>query len=162
SDAGQSAAGPPRARAGCPPAPAGLLLPPPARRGGAPGPAATGGPPLGPPGKEHRRTSARPRRRVGNGVSYGTLPFPPRPLPLQPQRSSTTAVVEALVGGIVLHIRLPGGGNHTGVRIHVVLLLGFIALKRKNDLPACLQVLGAPLFLEHGRDLGVVDVASVE
>src|SRR6516162_1348640 len=73
-------------------------------------------------------------------------------LPLQPQRCNTTAIVEALVGGIVLHIRVPGGGKHTGVRVHVVLLLGLIALKRKNDLPACLQVFGAPLFLEHGRD----------
>ena len=30
-------------------------------------------------------------------------------LPIQPQRRSAIAVVEAVVGGKVLHIRLPGG-----------------------------------------------------
>src|SRR6266700_2263472 len=84
------------------------------------------------------------------------------PLPLQPQGGSTTAVVESLIGGIVLHIRLPGAGEHGGVRVHIVLLLGLIALKLIDDLPAYLQVLGAPLFLEHGGHLGVVDIAPIE
>src|SRR6266566_2978716 len=48
----------------------------------------------------------------------------PACLPIQPQGSGTTAVVEGLVGGIVLHIRLPGAGHHGGVRVHIVLLLG--------------------------------------
>src|SRR5262245_38703826 len=47
-------------------------------------------------------------------------------LPLQPQGSDPTAVVEGLVGGIVLHIGLPGGSERVGVRVHVVLLLGLI------------------------------------
>src|SRR4030095_8139811 len=41
-------------------------------------------------------------------------------------------------------------------------LLGLILLKRMHDLLAGLQVLDPPLFLEHGRDLGVVNIASVE
>src|SRR5215475_12642346 len=83
-------------------------------------------------------------------------------LAIQPQGGHTTAVVEALVGSIVLHIRLPGGGERVGVRVYIVLLLSLIALKLINDLSACLQVFGTPLCLEHGRDFGVVDMAPVE
>src|SRR5437867_2547180 len=86
---------------------------------------------------------------------------PPVRLAIQPQGGSATAVIEGLVGGIVLHIRLPGAGHHGGGRVHIVLLLGLIPLKLSNDLLACLQGLGPPLFLEHGRDPGVIDIASV-
>ena len=86
---------------------------------------------------------------------------PPVRLAIQPQGGGTTAVVEGLVGGIVLHIRLPGAGHHGGVRVHIVLLLGHIALKLINELLARLQVPGAPLFLEQGRERRVVDIAPV-
>src|SRR5207244_10347084 len=79
-----------------------------------------------------------------------------------PQGGSTTAVVKGLARGIVLHIWLPGGSNHDGVRVHIVLLLGLIPLELINNSLARLQVLSPPLFFEHGRDLGVVDIAPVE
>src|SRR5262249_17431823 len=85
----------------------------------------------------------------------------PSRLAIQPQRSHTTAVVEGVVGAIVFHIWLPGGSDRNGVRIHIVLLFCHIALNRKNDLPTRLQVFGLPLFLEHGRELRVVDIASI-
>src|SRR5262247_886511 len=53
---------------------------------------------------------------------------PPVRLALQPQGGSTTAVIEGLIWGIVLHIRLPGAGHHGGVGVHIVLLLSHIAL----------------------------------
>ena len=65
------------------------------------------------------------------------------------------------VGGIVLDIRLPGAGDAYGVEVHIVLLLRNIPLNVKDELFARLAVLRAPLFLEHGRDLGVVDVTAV-
>src|SRR2546425_4733295 len=80
---------------------------------------------------------------------YPTTRSPPYTLavrlPLQPQGGSTTAVVESLIWGIVLHIWLPGAGHHGRVRVHIVLLLGLIALKLKYDFLACLQVSGPPL-----------------
>src|SRR5262249_19028420 len=86
----------------------------------------------------------------------------PAPLPLQPQRGSATAVVKGEVGGIVLDIGLPAARDHDGIRVHIVLLLGFIPLKGTHDLLPRLQVSGPPLFLEHGRDRGVVDMPPVE
>src|SRR6058998_1113733 len=47
-------------------------------------------------------------------------------LPLQPQRRSAIAIVEAVVGGKVLHIWLPGGRDGVGVQVHIVLLLRHI------------------------------------
>ena len=81
-------------------------------------------------------------------------------LALQPQRRGAIAVVEAVVGGKVLHIRLPGGGDCGGVQVHIVLLLRHIALNVEDELLPCLQFLGAPLLLEHGRELGVIDVTG--
>jgi hypothetical protein len=40
-------------------------------------------------------------------------------LPIQPQQGHPTAVVEGLVGRIVLPIRLPGAGQHGGDHIHI-------------------------------------------
>src|SRR5689334_16341805 len=82
-------------------------------------------------------------------------------LAIQPQGSHPTAEVEGVVGAIVLHIGLPGARDRDGVRVHIVLLLCHISLNRKNKLPAFLHVLGAPLFLKHGRELRVVDIAPV-
>src|SRR5713101_3124538 len=84
-----------------------------------------------------------------------------RYLALQPQRGHTTAVVKGQVGGKVLHVRLPRAGEHDRDRVHIVLLLGGIALNVEDDFLPRLQVPGAPLFLEHGRELGVVDMAQV-
>jgi hypothetical protein len=83
---------------------------------------------------------------------------PPVRLSIQPQGGSTTAVIEGLIRGIVLHIRLPGASHHGGDDVHIVLLLGYIALKLINELLARLQVLGASLFLEQGRERRVVDL----
>src|SRR5215471_10112135 len=82
-------------------------------------------------------------------------------LAIEPQSSSTTAVVEGEVGGKVLYIGLPRAGDHARVCIHIVLLLCSIALNVEDDFLARPQVLGAPLFFEHGRDLGIVDMAQV-
>ncbi len=82
-------------------------------------------------------------------------------LPLQPQRRGAIAVVEAVVGGKVLHIRLPGGRDRGGVQVHIVLLLRDIALNVENELLARLQILRSSLFLKHGRKRGVMDVADV-
>jgi hypothetical protein len=70
-------------------------------------------------------------------------------------------VVEGHVRGKVLHVRLPGTGEHVGVGVHIVLLLRRIALDVENELLARLQGLRAPLLLQHRRDLGVIDVAAV-
>src|SRR5712692_7421105 len=82
-------------------------------------------------------------------------------IPIEQQGGSTTAVVEGHVRCIVLHVRLPGAGDHTRVRVYVVLLLRRIPLNVEDDFLACLQVLGTPLLLEHGCDRGVIDVADV-
>src|SRR5262249_39905380 len=82
-------------------------------------------------------------------------------LALKPQCRGTAAVVEGRVGSVVLDIRLPGAGDTYGVKVHVVLLLRNMPLDVEDDLPARLQILRAPLFLEHGRDRGIVDVTAV-
>src|SRR5262249_52680814 len=81
--------------------------------------------------------------------------------PLQRQGRGTIAVVEAVVGSKVLHIRLPGGGDRVRVQVHIVLLLGYIALNVEDELLARLQVFGASLQLQHGREGGVIDVTRV-
>src|SRR6266581_2754306 len=86
------------------------------------------------------------------------LPFN---LPIQPQRGGAPAVVEGGVGRIVLHIRLPGAGDHVGTRVHIVLLRCHIPLNIENDLLARFQVARAPLCLQHGRERGVIDMAAV-
>src|SRR5437868_7203048 len=84
------------------------------------------------------------------------LALPPRHAPLaapavglavQPQRRSATTVVEVEIEGIVLHVWMPGAGDHDSVCIHVVLLLRRIALNVKDEFLARLQILRAPLFL---------------
>src|SRR5713226_10781135 len=55
-------------------------------------------------------------------------------LPVQPQRRGAIAVVEAVVGGKVLHIRLPGGRDRGGVQVHIVLLLCHIPLNVEDEL----------------------------
>src|SRR5205085_8666370 len=82
-------------------------------------------------------------------------------LSLQPQGSGTAPVVEGDIGAIVLDIWRPGRRGHIDAHVHVVLLLRHIVLDVEDDFPARLQVLGAPLFLEHGRERGVIDVGSV-
>src|SRR5262249_29183867 len=82
-------------------------------------------------------------------------------LAIQPQGGDTTAVVEGEVWGVVLHIWLPGTGDHPRKQIHIVLLLRRIALKVDQDLLAHLWVLGSSLLLQHGHQLGVVDMAAV-
>src|SRR6266567_816729 len=83
------------------------------------------------------------------------------PLPVQPQRGGATAVIEREVGGIMLHIGLPGARDHARSEVHIVLLFCSVALKLPDELLARLQVLGPPLLLEHGRELGVVDMAAI-
>src|SRR5205823_4832164 len=82
--------------------------------------------------------------RAGYCVPMGNPPS--LRLALQPQRSGAIAVVEAVVGGRVLHIRLPGGRDRGGVQVHIVLLLRHIALNVEDELLPCLQFLGAPLL----------------
>src|SRR5262245_46813022 len=82
-------------------------------------------------------------------------------LALQPQRRNTPTVVEGRVGRIVLHVRLPGASDHDGVRVHIVLLRCHMPLNVENELLTRFQVLRAPLLLEHGRERGVVDMATV-
>src|SRR5215475_10711694 len=84
-----------------------------------------------------------------------------RHLAIQPQSGRPTTVVKSEIGGIVLYIRLPRTGDHDRIRVHIVLLFGGIALNVEDDFLAHLQVLGAPLLLEHGRDRGVVDMAQI-
>src|SRR5215470_18535811 len=55
------------------------------------------------------------RQRGGKIKSSSTRTAPYAPamdLTIQPQRCSATAIVEGEVGGIVLHIRLPGASEH--------------------------------------------------
>src|SRR5919202_555755 len=88
------------------------------------------------------------QRSQGCGPMAGTRPtagqvqpfMSPPSLPVQPQRGGAIAVVEAVVGGKVLHVRLPGGGDRRGVQVHVVLLLRGIALDGVDELLARLQV----------------------
>src|SRR5262245_57977649 len=82
-------------------------------------------------------------------------------LSLQPHLGDATTVVEGEVVGKVLHIWLPGTGDHHREQIHIVLLLSGVALKVGEDFLARLRVLGAPLLLCHGRDFGFIDMAAV-
>src|SRR5262245_43635290 len=92
-----------------------------------------------------RATRLLEERPLRGRVRIGSVSEPShrrgRSLLIQPQGSGTTAVVEGLVGGIVLHIRLPAAGERVGVRVYIVLLLRFIPLKLVYDLLAGLQVL---------------------
>jgi hypothetical protein len=65
----------------------------------------------------------------------------------QPQRHDTTAKIEGEVGGIVFHIGLLGTCKHSGIRVHIVLLLCRVPLNVEDHAPARFQLLGAPLFL---------------
>src|SRR5262245_13379496 len=87
------------------------------------------------------------------------IPLPP--LPLQPQGGRAAAVIVSGVGSKVLHMWVPGARDTYAVEVHIVLLLRNIPLQVKDDLLARLTVLHAPLFLKHGRDLGVVDMAAI-
>src|SRR5262249_52708721 len=71
--------------------------------------------------------------------------------PLQPQGRGTIAVVEAVVGSKVLHIRLPGGGDRVRVQVHIVLLLCYIALNVEDELLARLQVLALSQITENRK-----------
>ena len=82
-------------------------------------------------------------------------------LAIQPQRCSATTVIEGHVGRIILHIGLPGAGDHARSCVHVVLLLCSVALKLKDEFLARLQIPGLPLLLEHCRDLGVANMAAI-
>src|SRR5207302_7318372 len=57
--------------------------------------------------------------------------------------------------------RLMEASKREARQIHIVLLLGLVPLDGENELPARLQVLRAPLFLEHRREGGIIDVADV-
>src|SRR5882724_1685641 len=89
------------------------------------------------------------------------LPRSALALPIEPQRGGAPAIIVGGVGSIVLHIGVPRAGEARAVEVHIVLLLRDIPLQVKNKLLARLAVLGAPLFLEHGRKLRVVDMAAV-
>ena len=67
-------------------------------------------------------------------------------LALQPQRGGATAEVEREVGGIVLHIGLPGGRDHLGDQVHTVLLLCHQPLDVVNAALARREVLGSALL----------------
>ena len=82
-------------------------------------------------------------------------------LAIQPQRGGATAIVEAEVGRIVLYVRSPGAGEHDGDGEYIVLLLRNIPLNVKDELLALLKILGPPLLLQHGQQLGIVDMAAV-
>jgi hypothetical protein len=57
-------------------------------------------------------------------------------LPLQPQCGDATAIVKAMLGGKVLHVRLPGARDRDGVQVYIVLLLRDIALNVEDELLA--------------------------
>src|SRR6266700_3541989 len=80
----------------------------------------------------------------------------PMRLSLQPQGSGTAPVVEGDIGAIVFDIWCPGRRGHIDAHVHVVLLLRRIALDVEDDFSARLQVLRAPLCLEHGRERGII------
>src|SRR5215831_12277997 len=82
-------------------------------------------------------------------------------LAVQPQRRHATAVIEGQVRRVVLHIRLPGTGIRNGDGEYIVLLLRNIALNVKDELLARLQLLGPALFLQHGQELRIIDMATV-
>ena len=65
------------------------------------------------------------------------------------------------IGSKVFHIGIPGAGKARAIEVHVVLLLRNVPLQVKDDLLPRLPVLRLPLFLEHGRDRGVVHMAAV-
>src|SRR5207249_4321137 len=77
------------------------------------------------------------------------------------QRGGATTIIVGGVGSKVLHIWIPRAGDADAVEVHIVLLFCNISLQVKDKLPARLPVLCAPLLLEHGRDLRVVDMATV-
>ena len=60
---------------------------------------------------------------------------------LELEGRAAVAVVEARVRRIVLHARLPGSGETDAVQIHVVLLLGGVALNVEDESPPCLEIL---------------------
>src|SRR4029450_11690484 len=97
-----------------------------------------------------------PTGRGGGAWSHGQYA-----LAIEPQSSDPTTVVKGEIGSKVLHIGLPRAGDHDRVGIHIVLLLRGIALNVEDDVLARLQVLSGPLFFEHGRDLGIVDMTQV-
>src|SRR5262245_6878462 len=69
--------------------------------------------------------------------------------PIEPQRGSAVAVVEAGVRRVVLHGGLPGTRDSDIVETDVVLLLGHVALDVEDELPARLHILDAHLLLQH-------------
>ena len=89
------------------------------------------------------------------------MPRSALPLAVQPQRGGGIAVVQEEIGGIVLHRRLTGAGEHPAVQIHIVLLCRRIALNVEDALLARRQVRRPPLLHDHRRERGVVDVAAV-
>src|SRR5712691_7137139 len=91
-------------------------------------------------------------------AGLSSIPFD---LPIQPQRGGAPTVVEGGVGRIVLHVGLPGAGDHVGAGVHIVLLRCYIPLNVENELLPRLQVSRTPLCLQHGRERGVIDMAAV-
>src|SRR5689334_20959704 len=80
---------------------------------------------------------------------------------LEPECGAAVTVVEARVRRVILHVRLPGPGETGAVEIHIVLLLGGVALDVENELPPRFEVPGPHLLLQHRDDRGVADVARV-
>src|SRR5215510_7585064 len=83
-------------------------------------------------------------------------------LAIQPQYRSGHTVFLQGVRSIVFDVRLMGSGEHWASQIHIVLLLGLVPLDVEDALLTRLQVLCAPLCLEHRREGRVVDMADVE
>src|SRR6266851_7449097 len=131
---------------------------------------------------------SRSRRLSGTRVGSGVIRFPPvvvdvqtdsggpsvatiwrqtRPmsrflrLPLEPGGHQAPAVVVAHVGSVILDRGVPHRDLDRGRHLHVVLLLGQVALDLPDDLAALHRIRGAPLADQHVGHDRIVDVPVV-
>src|SRR5437879_2998766 len=98
---------------------------------------------------------------IATSTRFATYRFSNARLAVEPGRQQAAAVVVAHVRSVVLERAFPDGDVHAGRHLHVVLLLGQVALDVVDQLAPLGNVEGAPLAHEHVGDDRIVDVALV-
>src|SRR5438309_1896312 len=98
---------------------------------------------------------------IATSSRFATYRFRNARLAVEPGRRQAAAVVVAHVRSVVLERAFPDGDVHAGRHLHVVLLLGQVALDVVDQLAAPGDVERAPLADEHVGHHRVVDVALV-